>query len=333
MPRVRPRALGVGLALACGLGITLAAAGCGDSPLAPPRLLGQLTPIGDSGVEVRIQDRGILDRDAFTMWYDQYSITAPDLGPEDDQGVPLVEVNGQLYYHPVKIAQRGLRFLWTFGQTGDSTYLDYAYRFADQLRAMADISSGGARFYPYPFDFDLHHRSSERMKAPWYSGMAQGQALSFFVRLYRLTGDSSYRQAADSTFATFLAPKTPAGHPDRFVAHVDSTGYYWVDEFPMVRQNNDTLNGFIFGVFGLYEYWRLTGDPRARQLVLASLTTLRAYLPAFRVAGEPSYYCLRHRVQDPKYHEVHVQELHQLALMSGDVYFQEMSDLFHRDHG
>jgi hypothetical protein len=320
------------LLLACGI-LLATQAGCGHPPVAAPvALLGDVLPVPGADFEARVQEMGLPELDPDTVFYDEYSVTPLDLGPEDADGVPLVDVDGTLYYHPVKIAQRGLRFVWSFEQTGDSAYLDYARRFASRLRLMAKVTSDGSRYYPYPFDLDLHHLPGEVLYAPWYSGMAQGQALSFLVRLYRLTGDEAYREAADSTFLTFLRPKTSTAHPTEFTAHVDTTGYYWVDEYPMERQDNDTLNGFIYAVFGLYDYYRLTGDGRARQLILASLTTLRAYLPQFRVPGEPSYYCLRHQVQDPKYHKVHIGELHTLYIMSGDYYFQSMSDAFRRDY-
>jgi len=53
---------------------------------------------------------------------------------------------------------------------------------------------------------------------------------------------------------------------------------------------DNVLNGFIFGLFGLYEYWMLTKDPEAKFYIDASLTTLQDKLPLFRNPGGISYY-------------------------------------------
>ena len=49
------------------------------------------------------------------------SLQAPP--PVDSQGVPLFAWRGELYYHPVVMAQRALRLLDGYRQTKDDRYL------------------------------------------------------------------------------------------------------------------------------------------------------------------------------------------------------------------
>ena len=88
----------------------------------------------------------------------------------------------------------------------------------------------------------------------------------------------------------------------------------------------------IFSLFGLYEYWSITKDPEAKKILLGGLSTIRNYLPLFRVKGGISYYCLKHRSQNPDYHFVHIEQLYVLYLMTDDIKFLEMRDLFHEDY-
>ena len=128
------------------------------------------------------------------------------------------------------------------------------------------------------------------MNAPWFSGMAQGLVLSLEVRLFELTGDPAALTRAGEVFASFEIAG-PRGGP--WVTWVDRDRYLWIEEYPSAHPDR-ALNGFIFGVFGVYDYWRVTRDPDAERILLATVTTLRHYVTKYRRPGVPSYYCLAH---------------------------------------
>lgn len=137
-----------------------------------------------------------------------YALTRPfplqDKGIHDAEGVRMVYLGGRYYDHPVAQAQYGINLLESFRLTGDTTYLRRAEKQAQRLVDRRVERSGGW-FYPYPFRYQLH-RQYEIYEPPWYSMMAQGQALSLFCRLHRVTGATAWRTAADRTFASFLVP-------------------------------------------------------------------------------------------------------------------------------
>jgi D-glucuronyl C5-epimerase-like protein len=74
--------------------------------------------------------------------------------------------------------------------------------------------SGGGWYFLYDFNFAPLGDTGEILRAPWYSGMAHGRALSVFVRLYQATRDPKWRTAADAA-----SPASPgrraAGSPTR----------------------------------------------------------------------------------------------------------------------
>jgi len=117
----------------------------------------------------------------------------PEWQPMDPDGILMKEIDGTLYYHPVELADATYRMLNAYGRTHDEGYLDWARRYLEKIRALS-VPSDGALFVPYQFDFAPHG-----VTAPWYSGMAQGMALTVFVRMYRLTGESTYLETAQAS--------------------------------------------------------------------------------------------------------------------------------------
>ena len=239
----------------------------------------------------------------------------------DRDGIPYKVVNGRNYYSPGNIAADGVRFVDSYVRTGNTGYLDRARVRAAKLSALGVVRDG-ALFVPYGFDYP-----AERLEAPWVSAYAQGFALSLFVRLYRVTGESGFADSARSVLLSFRH-LGPGGRP--WIDFVER-GDLWLEEYPSSLPSH-VLNGFNFALFGLYDYERLTGDPGAHQLLEAALSTMRRRAGAYRVPGHLSYYDLVHRTQWPHYHEIHVWQLHDLAAISGDAWFSQLSAALAADY-
>jgi D-glucuronyl C5-epimerase-like protein len=239
----------------------------------------------------------------------------------DRDGIPYKVVDGRNYYSPGNIASDGVRFVDSYVRTGNTGYLDRARLRAAKLRSLGFVRDG-ALFVPYGFDYP-----GEGLEAPWVSAYAQGFALSLFVRLFRVTGEATYADGARSVFLSFRQLGT------RWRPWVDYTtgGDLWLEEYPSGRPSH-VLNGFNFALFGLYDYERLSRDPGAHQLLEAALATMRRRAVAYRVPGGISYYDLVHRTQWPHYHAIHVWQLRDLAAISGDSYFRQLSAAFAADY-
>jgi len=249
--------------------------------------------------------------------------------PYDADGVPMKLVGTTLYYSPAGIAAYGLEHEEAYRRTGDPDYLTIARKVLTRLMALGVTSNGGV-YLPYRFSFPMHKISTEVMRAPWYSAMAQGQALSLAVRLYRDTADPVFRTDADLLFRSF---RHVGRGTNPWVTYIDAGRYLWLEEYPEPTTPSDhTANGFNFAVFGLYDYYQETHDPYALQVLRASLTTMRHYVSAYRRPGTYSNYCLRHGKPQWKYHKIVTGQLEFLYKMSGDPYFHSMSRLFYSDY-
>ena len=120
------------------------------------------------------------------------------------------------------------------------------------------------------------------------------------------------------------------GNQSPWIVFVDKDGYYWIEEYP-VEPPEQVLNGFIYGIYGVYDYYNLTKDPKAQEIFSAGLTTLKHYLPDFRNPGGMSFYDLKHKRPNQEYHFKHIEQLKMLYKMTGDKFFKEMADNFYHD--
>jgi hypothetical protein len=247
----------------------------------------------------------------------------------DADGIPMKLVGTKLYYSPAGLAQYGLMYEDAYRRSGDPDYRTIAAKVLNKLMALGVAYAGGI-YIPYRFDFAMHGIKTEVMRAPWYSAMAQGLALSLAVRLYRDTADPLFQRPAALLFESF---KHLGRDTNPWVTYIDDGRYLWLEEYPEPTTPSDhTANGFNFAVFGLYDYYQETHDAYALQVLRASLTTMRHYIAAYRRPGSYSKYCLRHGRPQAKYHKIVTWQLEYLSEMSGDAYFLSMSRLFASDY-
>ena len=78
---------------------------------------------------------------------------------------------------------------------------------ADWLVKHLEPNSSGVPVWNHMFDWEYR----TPLKAPWYSGLAQGQGISLLVRIARETGKSEYLEAATRAFVSFLKSTQDGG--------------------------------------------------------------------------------------------------------------------------
>jgi hypothetical protein len=245
----------------------------------------------------------------------------------DNDSVPLHVYNEKQSYHPVYIFQFGLHLLDVFLSKKDSSLLTQIKAIAKKMEAIA-VEVDSSLFFSYSFDFPLHGFNDQILYSPWYSGMSQGQGLSYYCRLYKLTGDSIYLNAASKVFNSFLRLKGNNNLP--WVSCVDSKNNIWLEEYPMDLPAF-TLNGMVFAIYGIYDYYLVTSNPQASLLLRGSITTIKKNIHLYENTEDISFYCLKHKVKNLGYHNIHVGQLKMLYKITGDNYFKEISEKFYAD--
>jgi hypothetical protein len=295
-----------------------------------------------SGSSAKLSDEyasdGFKIREVSPRYYDaeQRSVDLGDPSKTLDGGGAVIAkdpATGAPQFHAVSAAQYGLFALAAYDRDGNAEYLRRATGNAQALIDNAE-ERDGALWFPYPFDFALGGEEANTIRAPWYSGMAQGQALSLFVRMYEHDGDQKWRDAAENTFNSYFVEKRDDG-PWFTLVH---DGHLWFEEYAGNTDPLLVINGHNFALFGLYDYFQLTHDERAEKFFDGGATTVLDVFDQFRVPGGVSNYCVQEqRCQDAdgwpsaKYHMIHIQQLEMLADITGDKRFDKDAQTLRAD--
>jgi hypothetical protein len=273
---------------------------------------------GIRGVSIPLEDR---------YFSRQPILPARPAWPVDRDGVPIIKRGTVVVQHPVDLASMGLQLADSYAQTHALTYRDQAQAIARRLVSTGRNARGGL-YLGYSFDFRLHGRPTDLLRAPWYSAMAQGMALALFVRLFLATGDDAHMANAKLLFASLADPGV---RTLPWVSRLDPKGYLWLEEYP-AKPPDQTLNGFQFATFGLYDYDQAVHGADSAAILDGALTTVKHYLPAFRHPGDISYYCLAHHVVSAHYHDIVIRQLGKVAQMTGDPDFAAAAAQLRADH-
>jgi hypothetical protein len=231
-------------------------------------------------------------------------------GVFDERGVPLVRWGTDAHYNPITIAQYGfiVHALHRRGWCGEAfSTLQTLLSWYEDNKSSHEGHCVWRQQGPSP-----HYRLSPG----FISGMAMGEIISFYLRMYELNGDATLLRTAESAYGFLRVPFEQGG-----VRRLDAAGNLWFEEYP-TPEPSFVLNGFIYCLFGLYDLYRVTRRPDVGEDIDACLTTLRVNLPRYDV-GYWSLYDQMYRELVSTYYQrnVHVPQLEVLFGLTGDPLF------------
>ncbi|MDW3681714.1 D-glucuronyl C5-epimerase family protein [Cupriavidus sp. CV2] len=259
----------------------------------------------------------------------------------DSDGIPHIKIwsTGEFNANPTSVAQWGLGAYARYFKNGAEIEKARIFKAADWLIATQSQNGG----FPLQFDHNYPHPNGYRLKAPWYSAVTQGNAISLLVRAYGESKDSKYRVAAGKALRVFTIPTTDGGLLGEL------NGMPWYEETPDPRDPNHIFNGFVFALLGINDYFLATGDRRALSLWSAGDASLRKNLDAFVVHAAPedatlpmpwSIYDLQHRNFEKKpnyltdfYMGIHIALLREMFKRTGYAKYLEVAEQWERSLG
>jgi heparosan-N-sulfate-glucuronate 5-epimerase len=245
----------------------------------------------------------------------------------DSSGIPMLDYHGAIgmQYNPIAIAQWGLGNYNLFRQNKNAVE-DRKRKFlaaADWLCSHLEQNPWGIWVWNHYFDWEYR----TPLKAPWYSGLAQGQGISLLLRAHAETGQGVYLEASQKAFRSFLKPMAEGG-----VVFVDKQGNAWFEEY-IVSPPTHILNGFIWAAWGVLDFFLATKNPDAEKLFNQSLSTLRTNLEHYDLG----FWSLYERsgtslpmVASAFYHQLHIVQLRVMHRITGDKIFQQYADRWQR---
>lgn len=237
-------------------------------------------------------------------------------GPFDEHGIPLLDYHGEVgrQFYSIAISQYALGNYNLYKQTRNADFLGKFIANAKWLVSNLRSNDRGVALWAHDFDFEYF----KPLTAPWFSGLAQGQGLSVLLRAYAETDDRTYLAAAEDVYKSLTLSMDEGG-----VLYKDRQGNLWIEEY-LVQPPTHILNGFIWALWGIYDYYLVTRDPRTITLFDDFCTTVREHLKDYDIGFWSLYELTPQRIKSlasPFYHRLHVTQLQIMHLMTGDDIF------------
>lgn len=218
--------------------------------------------------------------------------------------VPVSFVDtGEKIYFPIEIFQYGLAAYDLFLETNDPVMLEKVISCADW--AVENQKENGAWV-------TFAYQNEDQP----YSSMAQGEAISLLIRAYKETSKTCYLDAIENAMSFLCTSLQNGGVMD------DSNGQVVFREctfLPLV------LNGWIFSIWGIWDYCVYFKNGRYEELLKRTLDSLEDLLPEFD-AGYWSLYTIDGRICSPFYHKLHIAQLEAMNALTGDDIYLEYAD-------
>jgi heparosan-N-sulfate-glucuronate 5-epimerase len=259
--------------------------------------------------------------DRLGPYYMTFAQKADYSGHYDSNGIPMLDYRGRigLQYNPIAIAQYGLGNYNIYKRDQSETRRESFLNASNWL--VANLEQNQKTLWVWHHHFDWEYRDT--LKAPWYSGLAQGQGISLLVRAHSETGDARYLECARLAFQSLLHSVEEGG-----VLFRDSNGDLWIEEY-LVSPPTHILNGMIWASWGVYDYMLATADPSARhlfeQVVHTLAKNLQSYDLGFWSLYEQSGTKLK-MIASPFYHRLHVVQLRIMHRLTGLECFRQCAD-------
>lgn len=153
-----------------------------------------------------------------------------------------------------------------------------------------------------------------------YSSMAQGEGVSLLVRAYQESGEQKYLDAAKRAVYFMLVPIEDGGVS---IQEGEDLIFKEYTERPIV------LNGWIFSLWGLFDYVKMTGDENIRAAYEKSLATLERYIPHYDL-GYWTRYDYSERITAPSYHKLHIDQFTVMYDLTGHEIFKTYLEKFRK---
>ena len=228
----------------------------------------------------------------------------------DSLDIPVTKTDdAQVIYFPIEIAQYGLGAFDIYLESNDRHFLSIAETCARWLLDNQDECGGWKTFsYIYP-----HHP---------YSSMAQSEAACLFMRIYTISNSEDFLKKAKKAIDFMLVQLELGGCTK-----------YKGDEVYLCEHTDPSrsvcLNGWIFSIWSLYDYVKLTSDSDIKAIYDKTVSTMIQHLSDFDCRYW-SLYDLSGRITSPFYHKLHLAQMKVMYDLTGidkfDEYYKRWSD-------
>jgi hypothetical protein len=222
----------------------------------------------------------------------------------DEKYIPKQKTGKNIEFEfSIEIFQYGLAAYDLFLETGEKKYLN---KFLIMVEWAHDKQKNNGAWDTFV----------ERHPKHPYSAMAQGEGISLLVRAYVHTKEDKYQSAAKKAYDFMLIPIEEGG------TTLYDNDLVFLKEYTHLPT---VLNGWIFALFGIYDYYLITNDEEVHKFFELNARSIAYCLPQYD-NGYWSKYDIDHKIASPFYHNLHISQLRVLNELTNNETFSEYAD-------
>ena len=172
----------------------------------------------------------------------------------DENGIYLTELDGNSVYYPITITQGAVTFYKHYKSTNDAKSLAHFLVLSNWLK------DNFTDFGDFGYWFCNEYNSGYDLTGPWPSAMGQGFGLMVMYQAFVVTKDEQYLEICNKALNGFDIRVSENGITNK------SNELMWqFEEYP-TDVPSEVLNGEIFALCGLNDYYEATGSQKALEL-------------------------------------------------------------------
>jgi heparosan-N-sulfate-glucuronate 5-epimerase len=251
------------------------------------------------------------------------SIDKNNLPVVDYETVKGVYIGKQ--YNPITISHYSWPYYSEYVKNNNQTAKEIFLKHADWL-VNNSVKKGNYSFFMYNFTWPPYN-----LESPWYSAMAQAEAMVPLLNAYKITQDKVYLTTAKNLLnVLFIDISDPCKCG---VTYKTIGNGWWYEEYANGHENGPkVLNGMMFTLLNIYHYYNFTHDPDALYLFNQGILSLKNNIHNYDKNGTYSSYD-RFRGNAPwGYHEFHVCLLEDLYNITKQHLIKKYHDNWTKDY-
>lgn len=247
--------------------------------------------IGKSSFHVK-QDIGKLySVNEIKGYYNDLTNKVSDATFLDENEIPLnTTIANVKAYFPISIFQYGLGLYDLYLLTNDRKYYSKFMKIVDW--AVNNIDKNGMWDCMEKLN-DTAHKTQ--------SAMCQSEGVSLLLRAYVSTKNDEYFNLAKKAIEFMIKPICDGG-----TAIYNGDNIYFQEY--VSDYNLTVLNGWIFSIFGLYDFTLVCSEKKYKNILDNTVETLSKTLKKYD-RGFWSDYDLKGTIASPAYHDLHIRQL------------------------
>jgi hypothetical protein len=209
----------------------------------------------------------------------------------DKNGIPINTTIANVdAYFPISIFQYGLGLYDLYIETNKEEYFEKFLKIADW--AVDNIEENGM--------WDCMGKLNDKAHLT-QSSMCQSEGVSILLRAYIQTNNQKYFELSTKAIDFMLKDVNDGG------TTIYKDGNIIFQEY-VSKYELSVLNGWIFSIFGLFDYTLVSNDKKYNDILKTTVSSLEKHLKKYDRKFW-SNYDLKGTIASPAYHDLHIRQL------------------------